>query len=350
MGRRRTIASGVVAVALAGGVGVALTRGGPSNAAEPPSSTDSSTSRSSAKVEQRDLVRSQDLDGVVGHGAREPLRITGNGTITGLPAVDDVLQFGQPILEIDGEPVVLLPGARPAWRSLGTGITKGEDIRQLEAALVILGYADPDDVGVDDTWTSATTAAVKALQKLLGMPEDGRLDIGEVVFATDVLRVSAVAGSLGDSAGEAGIEVTGLDQSIGLALNSSKVALVAVGDSVEVELPSGDVVDGTVAEIGGADVGADGSVTFPVVVTTDALDVADGVPVTVTVDVVAVQDATAVPAEALLALAEGGYAVEVPDASSATGTRLVGVDVGAFADGWVQVTGDVAAGDTVVVP
>ena len=32
------------------------------------------------------------------------------------------------------------------------------------------------------------------------------------------------------------------------------------------------------------------------------------------------------------------------------GTELVAVELGAFADGWVQVTGDVAEGDDVVVP
>jgi len=57
-----------------------------------------------------------------------------------------------------------------------------------------------------------------------------------------------------------------------------------------------------------------------------------------------------VPAEALLALAEGGYAVEVPDSSTLSGTRLEKVKIGEFADGWVQVTGDVKAGDQVVVP
>jgi hypothetical protein len=97
-------------------------------------------------------------------------------------------------------------------------------------------------------------------------------------------------------------------------------------------------------------VGGDGSVTFPVTVSTPALDLTDGVPVTIDVDVVSVHDATAVPAAALLALAEGGFAVQVPDDSSADGYRLVGVEIGAFADGWVQVTGDVAPGDKVVVP
>jgi len=35
---------------------------------------------------------------------------------------------------------------------------------------------------------------------------------------------------------------------------------------------------------------------------------------------------------------------------TAGGTELVAVELGAFADGWAQVTGDVAEGDQVVVP
>ena len=56
----------------------------------------------------------------------------------------------------------------------------------------------------------------------------------------------------------------------------------------------------------------------------------------------------AVPVGALLALAEGGYAVEV----DRDGRReLVGVDTGLFADGQVEVAGQgLKAGDRVVVP
>jgi hypothetical protein len=83
----------------------------------------------------------------------------------------------------------------------------------------------------------------------------------------------------------------------------------------------------------------------------ESLDAVDGLGVDVEVSLVEVPNATAVPAAALLALAEGGYALEVPDASSSTGTRLVGVELGAFdEDGWVQVTGEVQPGDEVIVP
>ena len=44
-----------------------------------------------------------------------------------------------------------------------------------------------------------------------------------------------------------------------------------------------------------------------------------------------------VPVAALLALAEGGYGVEVVDGDA---SRLVAVETGLFADGRVEVTGD----------
>ncbi len=60
-------------------------------------------------------------------------------------------------------------------------------------------------------------------------------------------------------------------------------------------------------------------------------------------------DVLAVPVSALLALSEGGYAVEI-DAGNGT-TRLVAVEVGMYADGFVEVTtAELSAGDRVVTP
>jgi multidrug efflux pump subunit AcrA (membrane-fusion protein) len=70
-------------------------------------------------------------------------------------------------------------------------------------------------------------------------------------------------------------------------------------------------------------------------------------PVTVRVLEDAVRSATAVPVPALVAIAEGGYAVEIVEGVT---TRLVRVELGAFADSWVEVTnGSVEPGDEVVV-
>jgi hypothetical protein len=74
---------------------------------------------------------------------------------------------------------------------------------------------------------------------------------------------------------------------------------------------------------------------------------ADRSPVTVLVEIEAAAGVLAVPVEALLALAEGGYAVE--RAAGAT-TELVAVELGVFADGMVEITGDLEPGDQVVVP
>jgi hypothetical protein len=67
-----------------------------------------------------------------------------------------------------------------------------------------------------------------------------------------------------------------------------------------------------------------------------------------------IPDAYVVPVSALVALAEGGYALEVVSGQDATGaptTELIGVETGLFADGFVVVTGpDVEAGLEVVVP
>jgi len=106
----------------------------------------------------------------------------------------------------------------------------------------------------------------------------------------------------------------------------------------------------SVVDVAPADSG--GSPTVAVVMVLDDPAAAAGLdqaPVDVHVVSVQAADALAVPVDALLALAEGGYAVERPDGT------LVGVEIGAFADGWVQVTGTGAAGglregDEVVVP
>ena len=74
----------------------------------------------------------------------------------------------------------------------------------------------------------------------------------------------------------------------------------------------------------------------------------DEAPVDVKVITDSVEDVIAVPVAALLALAEGGYAVELDGGDG--GTRLIAVDPGFFADGLVEVEGDLAAGDRVVIP
>ena len=76
----------------------------------------------------------------------------------------------------------------------------------------------------------------------------------------------------------------------------------------------------------------------------------DQAPVTLEITTAAVKHALIVPVDALLALSGGGYAVETVDARRVH--QLVAVTLGTFDDakGTVQVTGDLQAGEQIVVP
>ena len=102
------------------------------------------------------------------------------------------------------------------------------------------------------------------------------------------------------------------------------------------------------ASIGEASTGESGATTIAVQVAIDGgTALPTGTPVDVLVSIVAATGVLTVPVEAVLALAEGGYAVEVRDGTS---THLVGVELGTFADGFVEITGDITEGVEVVVP
>jgi peptidoglycan hydrolase-like protein with peptidoglycan-binding domain len=344
------LAAGAAVVAASAGVAGVTALGGDD---EPPAgeeSSDDASEQTTVEVVRRDLARVEELDGSVGHGDPTPLVLNAEGTVTALPEQGDVIESGDVIAEVDGRPIIALQGAFPLWRTLGPGVDDGEDVLQVEYLLASLGYAQEHDVTVDDDWTAATTEAVEAFQEDHGQDDDGEIDLGELVFIEGPVRVASVEGVPGQTAAEAGISVTSTAQSVDVDLDAADADLVAVDDTVEVELPTGRTVTGTVREIGSAETDeATGESSLPVTVSLNkAPHLADGTPVDINVEIVAVENVLAVPADALLALSEGGYAVEVVDSSGAT--HLVSVTVGVFADGMVEITGDVDAGSEVVVP
>ena len=78
------------------------------------------------------------------------------------------------------------------------------------------------------------------------------------------------------------------------------------------------------------------------------------IPVTLRVVAESSPKAFVVPVSALVALAEGGYAIEVVSGIAADGTQttnLIAVTPGLYADGFVAIVGDqVQVDQTVVVP
>ena len=127
-----------------------------------------------------------------------------------------------------------------------------------------------------------------------------------------------------------------------------------MGDRVTVVLPDDTEAGGTVTFVDSVATRNSQSmeVTFEVIVALDDVSVAAGLdqaPVDVEVVTESRTGVMAVPVTALLALAEGGYAVEVDDGDGTT--RLVAVDPGLYADNLVEVAADgLQPGDRVVVP
>jgi hypothetical protein len=354
--RRAAVATGGVVALLAAGV-IAWRAGDDGEPSTPSGATSSTTT---AEVAVRDLEERTEIDGTLGYGESSELALSTQGTVTWLPAEGTVIDRGQPVAEVDDRAVPLLFGDRPLWRELGTGVEDGPDVELLEANLVALGVVTADELTVDQEWTSATTEALEDWQDALGVEETGRLGPGDVAVQPGPIRVASHVGELGGQAGGPILEVAGTTRQVTVDLEATRQGMIAVGQAVDVELPDGTVVPGTVAAVGTVAVTPEGAENDPMADQTPTIEVTislddpasagtlDQAPVTVSVVTSAAQGVLAVPVDALLALAEGGYAVERPVAGG--GTDLVAVELGAFADGWVQVTGDLAEGDDVVVP
>jgi peptidoglycan hydrolase-like protein with peptidoglycan-binding domain len=352
-GHRLAVAGvvGLVVIALgAGGVALASSDGG--GRASPPARP---SSTSLASVVRRDLVDRESVDGTLGYGEETALSAPRSGTVTAAPAVGAVVERGQPIITIDEVAVPLMYGAEPLWRPLSEGVDDGADVRQLEENLIALGFATNASLTPDTTFTSATTAAVKRWQKADGFDQTGRIEVGAVVFAPGAVRVASRSATVGSQVGPGSpmMQVTGTARLVSVQLDAVRQALATVGAKVRVTLPDASTSAGTILEVGtvatrDADAGADAPATITVKISLDdpaRAGTLDQAPVTVEFTKSTATDVTAVPVRALLALSEGGYALEV---RTAAGTHLVPVKLGGFADGYVEVHGNVQPGDRVV--
>ncbi len=103
---------------------------------------------------------------------------TNIGVPAWLPKPGTELREGDLIFTASGRPVFLLQGAQPAFRDLGPG-THGEDVRQLEEALVRLGFSSGP---ADDTYDAQTESAVSAWYETHGF----------AAFAASAEQVAAV--------------------------------------------------------------------------------------------------------------------------------------------------------------
>jgi hypothetical protein len=234
-------------------------------------------------------------------------------TFTALPAVGQVITRGQTLFEISGQPVVL----------------------QYSSSRV-----------------------------------SGELALGSVVFEPGPVRVTSVTPTVGASVAPGPVlSITSTSPQVTIALAASEQSSVKVGDPVTITLPSNETTPGVVSSVGtvakspagkggegggGApENGEEGGPTIEVDVALrdpSASGHLDEAPVSVSITTASIPSALVVPVDALLALAGGGYALEVVKGRA---HRLEAVTLGLFddAEGLVQVSGQgVVAGQRVVVP
>ena len=137
---------------------------------------------------------------------------------------------------------------------------------------------------------------------------------------------------------------------------------VSLGDRVEIELPTDERVPTVITFIDQVvtqtQAGEFIEVTLEVINPAE-IDAYDQAPVKVFVTTEISENVLYVPVNALLALAEGGYALEVYDGpvdsgtfegESGVDTSYVAVEIGVFTDGFVEVKGNISEGQIVVVP
>lgn len=346
MSRRRGYAAAAV-VALTAGAAAAVVVGLPD--AQGPA--EASTPLITAVVKRQTLVDTETSDGELGYGDTTAQACRLSGTVTALAAQGATVTRGKALYRIDDDPVVLLYGSLPAYRTLSSGDT-GRDVKQFEKNLWALGYRG---FTVDRDYTSATASAVRDWQDDLGLDETGTVDPARIVYAPGAVRVDSRSAAPGAAAqpGTALLETTGTGRVVSVTLDIADQRLARKGAAVRVTLPDDKEVRGTITEIETVVTPADErqeastslTVTIAFATAPAGLDQAS---VRVAFTASRRPDVLTVPVTALLALAEGGYGLQVVDGGA---TRITAVETGLFADGRVEVSGDgIADGTTVGMP
>ena len=346
-GRRRGLRwlAGVLVVAVLGGAGwwtaghPGLDRSGGAATPAAPLAT--------ATVARQDLNGQTKVSGTLGYSGSASVQSPLQGRVTWLPKAGQVIGRGGTLLAVDNRPVQLFYGAKPAWRDLSVGVDDGPDVKQLELNLAALGYDPDQQMTVDNHFTAATAAAVERWQKARGLDQTGRFTTGmPAVFLPWAVRVNTVSASVGGQAGPGGLvySVTSDRHQVSVDLDVSQQSYVHTGDRVDVALPDGQRTGGRVSDVGPvAQTSGDPpnqTTTVPVTVALDHPNAGgrlDQAPVDVYVTTESRKGVLAVPVSALLALKEGGYAVETVDAAGQH--HLVAVQLGVFSNGMVEASG-----------
>ncbi|MCS6555916.1 peptidoglycan-binding protein [Curtobacterium flaccumfaciens] len=371
--RRRVIVSVCLVAAVAAGVGtwaLATVPSGPGASDSSGSPGGTASSGATATVTRGDLTDSKVFAGTLGYGAATGVPGAAAGTITWLPRPGDVVERDGALYAVDERDVRSMYGTVPLWRDLERGL-QGADVRQLNENLAALGY----DVSVDDRFGPRTERAVRQWQQDRGHEVTAVLTADDVAFVDGAVRVASVDGRLGEriaggagaaaGAGGAGagagaadgtgaaadvLQVTSTRRVVAATVPQRDAERLAVGTDVEVRVNgAGAAMPGSVVDVQPT-TSEDGGTAVDVSVSFDPGKRRLPAAASAQVDAKGTteRDVLSVPVAALVAGAGGRYAVDVVQRDGTT--ERVRIEPGFSADGRIAVTGDLAAGDRVVVP
>ncbi len=333
---------------------VALNRTAQPSAAAADDANPTASGREFATVEMRSLSDSKEFNAEVKYGEEWTLPVTAQGTVTKRNAQGTIIEPGQPIIWINDRPIILARGEVPLFRELKRETIRrpgmkaaplsGTDVKQLQEFLIAQGHASDGKLKPSGVFDKVTEQSVKTWQEANNLDQTGTITTQQLVFWPTNLRIQSepLVGSAFDS-----ITVTKPDQEIVVTARRRDAGYLETGSTVEIGLGTDATVTGdvkTTKEVANSE----GSGTnIQVIVTPTRPLPGDAGGVTVTGSGASVENALTVPVRSLVALAEGGYAVEVQ--SQGAQSELRKVDVGDIIAGFAVISGDVAEGDKIVV-
>lgn len=333
----------VIALVVAAAIAVAVIALAPSSSS---STASSSSPLQTTVVKKTDLSISQSISATLGFGTARVIKGAGAGIVTQLPTAGQTVARGESLYRANNVPVPVFFGGTPLFRQLGASGLTGPDVAVVADNLAALGF--PTGIKTADqnsaTWNGKATAALKAWQRAAGLDASGTLDVGQVVIVAGPIRVDSVTAQLGDAASTALVSVTSTTKLVTVPVKATDIGAMKIGEALSIALPNGKNAPGTITAISAAtnspDSGqgspANTAATLNVTVTpTTPADLAGFDYAQVTVEITTEKHAgvLAVPVQALVALQEGGYALQLPKGG------FVAVTTGMFSNSLVEVSG-----------
>lgn len=371
MGSRRRTAICVAVLCAGAAAGLLWWRNHP---APPAAAGPAGTVPAVATVEKGDLTDSVLLTGDVGFGPSWQVSGPAEGTVTWLPAVGTTVRRGRPILRVDDRPVLLFYGGTPMFRQLDRLGLVGRDVRVVADNLAALGFgtgrqprpgtvvrqpppAAPAIRPAANAESNVPTITVKAgegvvtvqlqtairrWQASVGLPPTGTLGVGEVLVQSNAVRVTTRTAQLGAPAAGQLLGLTGIARVVTVQTSPVEAGDVEPGANVTVTLPDGKTAKGRVERVAqSTDQSGEAQETITVTPLQPLAQEAGNVQVEVAGEVR--HGVLTVPVGALLALSEGGYAVQL------AGGGLVAVKTGLITNGLAEISGPGIGAGTAVV-